>query len=124
MLRSDRSREEDDAAVRQEVTRVFATGLKQGDLPAADRTYVAQVVATRTGISQPEAEKRVADAVAQAKAAEAKARETADAARKAAMHLALWSFVALLIGAFTASYAGTLGGRQRDRAHSGTPAAR
>ena len=75
---------------------------------------IAQVVAARTGLPQPEAEKRVSDAVAQAKAAEAKAREAADAARKAAAHLAMWTFLALLIGAFTASYAATLGGKHRD----------
>lgn len=115
MFRSDRPRQPDESSVREEVTRVFATGLRQGELPAADRTYLSQMIAARTGLSQPEAEKRVSDAVAQAKAAEAKVREAADAARKAAAHMALWSFLALLIGAFTASYAATLGGRQRDR---------
>jgi len=116
LFRSDRTREDDDASVREEVTRVFANGMKQGELPAADRSYLAQVIAARTGLSQPDAEKRVADAVAQAKAAETKAREAADAARKAAAHLSLWTFLALLIGAFTASYAATVGGRQRDHA--------
>jgi hypothetical protein len=116
MLRSDRSREDDDAAMREEVTRVFAHGLQQGELPAADRTYLAQVVSTRTGIPQPDAEKRIADALAQAKTAEAKAREAAEAARKVAMRISLCTFLALLIGAFTASLAGTWGGRQRDRA--------
>lgn len=116
LFRSDRSREDDDPAVREEVTHIFVNGLHQGELPAADRTYVSQVIAARTGLSQPEAEKRVADAVAQAKAAEQKAREAADAARKAAAHLSLWTFLALLIGAFTASFAATLGGRQRDHA--------
>lgn len=116
LFRSDRPRANDDAAVREEVTRVFVTGIKQGELPAADRSYLAQVIAARTGLSQPDAEKRVADAMAQAKAAEVKAREAADAARKAAAHVSLWTFLALLIGAFTSSYAATVGGRQRDRA--------
>jgi len=116
MFRSDRAREEDDASVRTEVGVIFANGLRQGELSPVDRSYLTQVIAARTGLSQPEAEKRVADAVAQAKAAEAKAREAADAARKAAAHVALWSFLALLIGAFTASYAATMGGRQRDNA--------
>ena len=116
LFRSDGSRQEDDAGVREEAGRILATGLAQGDLPPADRTYLAQVIAARTGISQPDAEKRVADAIAQAKAAETKAKEAADAARKAAAHLALWSFLALLIGAFVASYAATMGGRLRDDA--------
>jgi hypothetical protein len=114
MLRSDRPRGADDAAVREEAGRIIANGVKQADVPAADRSYLAQMVAARTGLSQPEAEKRVSDATAQAKAAEAQAREAADAARKAAAHLALWSFLALLIGAFTASYAAIVGGRHRD----------
>lgn len=115
MFRSDKPRE-DDAALRKEAGVIFANGLRQGDLSPADRGYLTQVIASRTGLSQPEAEKRVAEAVAQAKAAEVKAREAADAARKAAAHLSLWSFLALLIGAFTASYAATMGGRQRDNA--------
>jgi len=114
LFRSDRPREEDDASVREEAGRIVAGGLQQGDLPAADRTYLAQVVAARTGLSQPEAEKRVTDVVAQAKAAEVKARQAADTARKAAAHMSLWTFIALLIGAFTASYAATVGGRHRD----------
>jgi hypothetical protein len=114
MLRSDRPRGPDDAAVREEASRILASGVRQGDIPAADRTYLAQVVSARTGLSQPEAEKRVADAATQAKTAEAQAREAADLARKAAAHTALWSFLALLIGAFTASYAAIVGGRHRD----------
>ena len=114
LFRSDKPREEDDSSVREEAGRIFASGLQQGDLPAADRTYLAQVIAARTGLSQTEAEKRVSDGIAQAKAAEVKAREAADAARKAAAHMSLWTFIALLIGAFTASYTATLGGKQRD----------
>jgi hypothetical protein len=114
LFRSDRSREEDDPAVREESARIFANGLKQGEIPAADRTYLAQTIAARTGLSQAEAEKRVSDVVAQAKAAELKARQAADAARSAAAKLSLWTFLALLIGAFSASYAATIGGRQRD----------
>jgi hypothetical protein len=113
MFRSDKARGADDPAVREEAGRILA-GVRQGDVPAADRTYLAQTVAARTGLSQPEAEKRVSDAITQAKAAEVKAREAADAARKAAAHAALWSFLALLIGAFTASYAAIVGGRHRD----------
>jgi hypothetical protein len=42
------------------------------------------------------------------------AQESADRVRKAIAHFALWLFVALLSGAFCASYAGTIGGKQRD----------
>jgi hypothetical protein len=87
-------------------------------MPAADKTYVAQVVAARTGLSQADAEKRVTDVVEQAKAAKEKAieaaRTAADAARKTGVYVALWAFISLLVGAFSASYMATLGGRVRD----------
>ena len=44
---------------RSEVVRIFATAVQAGSLSADDRTYLAQVVAARTGLPQPEAEKRV-----------------------------------------------------------------
>jgi hypothetical protein len=42
------------------------------------------------------------------------AQQAADQARKALAHLSPWIFVALLSGAFGASYAATIGGKQRD----------
>ena len=54
------------------------------------------------------------DVIAQAKAAELKAREAADAARKAGSYLSIFIGLSMLIGAFIASAAGALGGRQRD----------
>jgi len=44
-----------------------------------------------------------------------KAKEAADAARKAAAYASLWMFLALLCGAFVASLLATYGGRLRDR---------
>ena len=43
------------------------------------------------------------------------AREAADKARKAVAHAMYWTFLALLVGAFCASFAATIGGKQRDR---------
>ncbi|HXD52642.1 MAG TPA: hypothetical protein VN689_12165, partial [Burkholderiales bacterium] len=106
----------DSSASRAEVGRIFANGMRQQNLAPADRTYLAGVIAARSGVSQAEAEQRVDQAMAQAKNAEAEAKQAADTARKAAAHLSLWTFLAFLIGAFCASYAATIGGRQRDRA--------
>ena len=79
---------------------------------------MAQVIAARTSLSQADAEKRVSDLVEQAKNAKNKAIETAktaaDAARKTGVYVALWAFISLLIGAFSASYMATVGGRVRD----------
>jgi hypothetical protein len=99
--------EKDNAGVRGEIGLIFANGLREGSLPPADRAYLAHVVAARTGVSQSDAEKRVDDAFAQA-------QQTADSARKAIAHSMYWTFLALLIGAFCASFAATIGGKERD----------
>lgn len=100
--------ERNDVAERGEVSRTFIHALGQGSLAPADGSYLTQVVSTRTGMNQADAQKRVSDVFEQA-------QQTADATRRAVAHLSLWLFVALLSGAFFASYAGTIGGRQRDR---------
>ena len=78
------------------------------------RIFLARLVAARTGLSQADAEKRVNDEIAQAKEAEVKTRQKADAARKAGAHLAFFTAFAMLIGAFIAATAGALGGDHRD----------
>jgi hypothetical protein len=101
-----------------EVSRIFMNVSRSEPLPPEDVRYVGQIVAQRTGLSQQDAEKRVADVYAKAQAkvrdAEVAAREAADKARKASAYSALWLFISLLIGAFVASLAATVGGRRRD----------
>jgi hypothetical protein len=94
-------------ATRRELARILTTGLRDGDVPAPDRTYMALVVAARTGLNQADAEKRVSDVINQAKTA-------LDNARKSAAKLSLWLTASLLIGAFSASLAATEGGYVRD----------
>jgi hypothetical protein len=109
LLRTSTAGTQDDRApARGEIGLIFANGLRQGGMPPADRTYLARVVAVRTGASQPDAERRVDDAFDQA-------RLTAESARRAAAHSMYWTFLALLVGAFCASFAATLGGKERDR---------
>jgi hypothetical protein len=109
LFRSDHpSPDRSDASLRGEAAVILANALRQGDVAATDQTYLAELVAARTGLSQTEAEKRVSEVFAEA-------RQAADAARKAVAHSLFWMFLALLIGAFCASYAATIGGRQRDR---------
>lgn len=101
-----------------EMGRILARGLSSGDLEPADKTYMAQIVASRTGLAQADAEKRVSDVFDQAKDAAAKAadkaKQVADAARKTGVYVALWAFISLLIGAFSASYMAMVGGQVRD----------
>ena len=100
-----------------EVGRIFVNSLRVGVLPADDIRYVGMLVAQRTGMSQQTSEQRVRDTYARMqttlRTAELEARAAADHARKVAAYTALWIFVSLLIGAFVASFAATLGGRQR-----------
>jgi hypothetical protein len=103
-----------DQDVRAETARVLGTGIRDGDVPAADKTYLAQLLAARTGLSQADAEKRVDDVIAKAKAAETKAREIADANRKAGAYLSIFTALSMVIGAFIAAAAGALGGQHRD----------
>ena len=108
LFRSDRiGPETNSPALHAEAGLILANALRQDQIPTADRTYLAKLIAVRTGISQQEAEKRVSDVIASA-------RQAADIARKATAHVLLWLFLALLIGAFSASFAATIGGRQRD----------
>lgn len=96
-----------DESVRAEAEAVFANSLRQNQIPTGDLSYLARMIAATTGVTQAKAEERVSDAIAQA-------RQTEDTARKETAHALLWVFLALLTGAFSASYAATIGGRQRD----------
>ena len=106
------------AATAAEVDRIFLNSIRTGALPPDDARYVAQVVAQRTGLTPQDAEKRVTETYAKARAAlneaETKAKAAADAARKASAYGSLWLFISMLIGAFVASLAATYGGRRRD----------
>ncbi len=101
-----------------EVTRIFMNSIRTETLPAEDIRYVGQIVSLRTGLTQQDAEKRVIDTYAhlqiKLRDAETTAKEAADKGRKASAYAALWLFISLLIGAFVASFAATIGGRQRD----------
>ena len=104
----------DAGEAKAEAGRILASSAANGQLAAGDRTYLAQMAASRTGISQADAEKRVDDMVNGAKAAADKARTAAEDARKASSRVAYFTFFSMLIGAFIASVAGALGGRLRD----------
>jgi hypothetical protein len=98
----------DRASATAEAGRILARAVTPGStLTSNDQSYLAQMVAARTGLSQAEAEKRVSDVITQAKVA-------ADEARKAAAKLAFWMAAALLAGALAASFAAAEGGRERD----------
>ena len=103
---------------RQEASRILARSIANGKVSDADRAYLIKLIAQRAGVDEATAQQRLTQVEEQARRAaqeaEQKTREAADAARKAAAAFALWAFVSMLIGAFVASFAATVGGRARD----------
>jgi len=101
---------------RAEASRILTVSFASGSTSAADRSYLAQRVAARTGLPAADAQLRVDDVIAQIEQAKAKAKETADKARKVGIATSLLMVLSLIIGAFVASAAAALGGRLRDEA--------
>lgn len=96
----------EDRGAREESLLLFGRAVG-GQGNADDEAYLAQLVSERTGLAPADAEQRVQEAIADAKAA-------ADSARKAAATASFLTALSLLIGAFVAAAAGGLGGRHRD----------
>jgi hypothetical protein len=98
-------------------TRAQATailGENAANVSQEDNAYLVQLVSGRTGLSPNNAQLRVNTVIAREQADIVKAKQLADAARKASAQAAIYTFVSLLIGAFIASVAGAIGGRLRD----------
>jgi len=101
--------------VRSEVTHVIAQAVSSnGTVSDADQTYLAGLIAARTGASPDEAKMRVTDFIATANDAKDKIKAAADAARRAAAKTAIFAALAMVIGAFIAAITAALGGRLRD----------
>ncbi|WP_315926946.1 hypothetical protein [Mesorhizobium sp. SP-1A] len=105
---------EGDAAAAAQATRILAASAASGQVSDSDKTYLGQLVAARTGLSEADAKARVDAVLAQAQEAKAKVQQAADTARKASATFALVGTLSLVIGAFIAAAAAALGGRQRD----------
>ena len=107
------SSQESSAETKAEAGRILATAAT-GPISQPDHDYLAQLVAARSGISPADAGKRVDGVIAQEQQAIDKAKQVADAARKAASSLALYTGFSMLVGAFIACAAGAVGGHKRD----------
>jgi hypothetical protein len=107
LFRGDNKAEPATPAIHSETAIIFAKGLTQGSLSANDKSYLVKLISAQIGIPTGDADKRVDDTFAEA-------QQTAEVTRKAVAHSLLWTFLALLIGAFCASFSATIGGRQRD----------
>lgn len=94
-------------AERAEARGILLRSLARPAIDPGDRSYLAALVAARTGLNTADAERRVEMTVANQRVA-------FEESRKAIAHSLYWLVVALLVGAFAASYAAIYGGRRRD----------
>jgi hypothetical protein len=92
---------------RAEAGRILLAATGRQGITADDRGYLVRLVAARTGIALPDAERRVDEAIAGATTAVQKAR-------RSAVILGFATAVSLLLGAAVAWYASCVGGRHRD----------
>jgi hypothetical protein len=93
--------------VRAQAARIITTSLGHADMAAEDRAYLVRLVMARTGLAQPDAERRVTEVIAQARRAIRRARANA-------VILAFMAAASLLAGAAVAWFAAGFGGRHRD----------
>jgi hypothetical protein len=93
---------------RGEIERLLAGSIARGEIVNADRVYLAQLIANRTGVSEPEAATRIDQAVVIVKA-------TADRARKTGILAAFLAAASLLAGLVAAWSAALIGGTHRDQ---------
>jgi hypothetical protein len=109
LFRSDRRDQGDLPYSHAEASRILLTATGRAGMKPDDRGHLAHLVMGRTGIAQPEAERRVDDAIAGATLAVKKVRQNA-------VIVGFSIAVSLLLGAAVAWYASCLGGQHRDQA--------
>jgi len=97
---------------RAEIGRIVARSVTAGSLADNDRSYLASLVAQRTGLPQAEAERRVNETIAEATRA---TREAADKARRAAVLAGLVTAISLMVSLAAAWWAAQKGGHHRDQ---------
>jgi len=93
--------------IRAEAARILLTTSSHRGMLDEDKTYLVRMVAAVTGISQPDAEKRVNDVAARAK-------EDISRARRSAAILAFMAAAVALLGAAVAWYAAAIAGDHRE----------
>jgi len=111
LFRSDRRPADpgSDTEIRAQAARIITSGLGHTGMAPDDRAYLIRLVAARSGLSQPDAEGRVNQAIAQSS-------EAVSGARHGAVILAFMIAASLLMGAAVAWLAGAFGGQHRDGA--------
>ena len=101
----------DPNAAKTEVVRIFANAATAGGLSPADKTYLAQLVAQRTGLPPQEAEARVTQVSNEAARI---TKDAADKARKTAVATGFLTAASLLLSLAAAWWGAQRGGHHRD----------
>ena len=111
LFRSDRSPTElgNNSEIRAQAARIITTAVGRKGMEQDDRAFLVRLVQARTGLPQPDAERRVDQAIAQAKEAIARARH-------GSVILAFMIGCSLLLGLPSAWLAAAAGGQHRDGA--------
>jgi len=111
LFRSDRAPAEpgNDPELRAQAARIITAGLGHTGMAQDDRAFLIHLVQVRTGVPQPDAERRVDQVVEQANQAIARARH-------GAVILAFMIACSLMLGLAVAWLAAALGGQHRDGA--------
>lgn len=105
----------DTTAARAETGRILAQGAIVGSISDPDKAYLAQLVASNTGLTADEANTRVTEVLAAVDKVKADAAAAAETARKAGVIGAFLTAAALLVGAVGAFWAAQMGGNHRDQ---------
>ena len=98
-----------------EVRRIFGSANAEGQINAEDRTYLSQLVARNTGLSEADAQARVDTVLENVRTAQAEARRLAEQARKFAILMSFLTAATIAVGAAAAWFAAGLGGKHRDQ---------
>src|SRR5690606_9342144 len=86
-------------AQREEVMRILREGLINGEIKEEDRTYLARLIQSKTGLTLEQAEQRVRSTVT---GAIDRAKSVVEAARKGAAFAGFWASLVLLLSGVAA----------------------
>lgn len=107
LFRGDRQPEANINYARSEAARILLTASSHAGIQQDDRAYLVRLVAGRTGLAPPDAERRVNEVIERVK-------ENISRARRSAVILAFMTGAAALVGAAIAWFAAGAGGAHRD----------
>jgi len=109
LFRAERRPDAVDPEARAEAGRILMTGAGRRDIAPEDRSYLARLVAARTGLAPADADRRVGQIIDETRRAARRARATS-------IVIGFMTAASLVAGAAAAWFAAEFGGRHRDRA--------